>query len=95
MAATFEYVGGYYANQQINVVGEVNTSAISNMQVPMFLVDGMKEDLNPVYLNLNKPWHLQKKFVDKWVGIRLICDNTRNNLVNLYSVSVGARKYYR
>ena len=95
MAANFEYIGGYYANQQVNVVGEVNTSAISTMQVPMFLVDGMNENINPVYLNLNKPWHLQKKFVDKWVGIRLICDNRRNNLVNLYSVSVGARKYHR
>ena len=34
------------------------------------------------FIDLNKTWDKQKKFTDKWVGIRLICDNKQNNLLN-------------
>jgi hypothetical protein len=37
----------------------------------------------------------RRKFIDKWIGIRLIYDNITNNLLNLYSTSVEARKMYR
>ena len=36
-----------------------------------------------------------KKFVDKFLAIRLIISNSANNLVNLYSTNVGARKFLR
>ena len=78
-----------------NVVGDLTDIVSSAPQLPMFNVEGMYEPQNLEYLDLEKPWNLQKKFVDKWIGIRLICDNSRNNLVNLYSASVGARKYHR
>jgi hypothetical protein len=61
----------------------------------MFTVDGMSELVNNSYIDLNKTWDKQRKFTDKWVGIRLICDNKQNNLLNLYSTSVGARKVHR
>ena len=62
----------------------------------------MNENINNTYLNLlpttnqnHKRWFERKKFMDKWAGIRLICDNNQNNLLNLYSTNVGARKFYR
>jgi len=36
----------------------------------------------------------KRKFVDKWIAIRLICKQSRN-IVNLLSTSVGIRKYHR
>ena len=95
MSRLLDYTTDYYTNGLTNVVGELTDSVSSTGHIPMFYVDGMHEIQNLDYLNLDKPWNLQKKFVDKWIGIRLICDNTRNNLVNLYSAAVEARKYNR
>ena len=61
----------------------------------MFDVAGMTETPNSAYLDMAKTWDKQRKFTDKWLGIRLICDNKQNNLVNLYSTSVGSRKVHR
>ena len=61
----------------------------------MFDVAGMVEAPNGAYLNMAKTWDKQRKFMDKWLGIRLIYDNKQNNLLNLYSTSVGARKVHR
>ena len=36
-----------------------------------------------------------RKFVDKYLAIRLIISNSGNNLVNLYSTEVGVRKFLR
>tara|TARA_R110001592_G_scaffold298911_1_gene569726 strand:+ start:2481 stop:9389 length:6909 start_codon:yes stop_codon:yes gene_type:complete len=35
-----------------------------------------------------------RKFVDKWIGLRLIC-SSREKIVNLLSTKVGTRKYHR
>jgi len=86
----------YYAPYLDNVVGEYSDGTItSSVLSPMFKSDGMDESQNLEYLDLDKAWNLQKKFVDKWIGVRLICNNNRNNLVNLYSTTVAARKTYR
>jgi len=61
----------------------------------MFYVDGMNEVANTFYTNAAKPWHQQKKFIDTFLGIRLIGDNLNKNLVTLYSTSVAMRKYNR
>ena len=61
----------------------------------MFIYNGMSKTANPLYLNLTKTWNLQKKFIDKWVGIRLIYNNISNNLLNLYSTDVAVRKMHR
>ena len=63
--------------------------------VSMFTVQGMYEDINSFYIHYSKPWHQQKKFIDTYIGIRLINDNSRKILVNLYSTSVAMRKYNR
>ena len=47
------------------------------------------------YINLDKPWHQQKKFVDTYLGIRVISNNLNGNFVNLYSFTAGMRKYLR
>ena len=57
----------------------------------MWIHSGMSEFLNPLILNVNNP---RRKFVDKWIALRLICRN-KNNIVNLLSTKVGTRKYHR
>ena len=61
----------------------------------MFTVDGMSEILNTSYIDLTKTWNTQRKFMDKWQGIRLICDNSQNNLLNLYTAAAVVRKTYK
>lgn len=79
-----------------NVAGGTNSGTLTTSHTnTMFLVDGMSETLNPNYFDACKAWNLQKKFTDKWIGIRLICSNYENNLLNLYSTSVEQRKFYR
>ena len=60
----------------------------------MFIYDGMFKTINPLFLDLTKNWNLQRKFIDKWVGIRLIYNNISNNSVNLYATDIGVRKTY-
>ena len=86
----------YYTSTNPNVIGGLNigtltTSTINNM----FIYDGMFKTINPLYLDLNKSWDQKRKFMDKWVGIRLIYDNITNNLLNLYSTSTSTRKAFR
>ena len=95
MSALVSSISGYHTPHLLNVVGEYTNSVETAIPKPMFIVDGMHELQNLEYINLDKPWYTQRKFVDKWIGVRLICDNSRNNLVNLYSTSVEARKHYR
>ena len=86
----------YYMSPNTNIIGGINTGTLkTSSSVPMFTVDGMQETVNDSYIDTGKTWDKQKKFTDKWLGIRLICDNKQNNLLNLYSTSVGARKVYR
>ena len=80
----------YIKNDVINA-GTITTSSTNNM----FVYDGMLKTINPAYIDLGKNWNLQKKFIDKWIGIRLIYDNISNNSLNLYSTNVAVRKMYR
>jgi len=79
------------SDNQYNVSGGFNT----NVQAPtpdlMFLGEGV---INPAILNTAKPWHEQKKFIDKFFAVRLIGQGN-NNLVNLYSASATLRKSSR
>jgi hypothetical protein len=61
----------------------------------MFRVDGMNETINAGFRDVNKSWHKQRKFRDKWLGIRLKYDNVTKKLINLYSTNVAAKKFYR
>ena len=96
MAALSVNTNTYYMSSSTNLLGGTNTGTITTSSTEnMFTVDGMNETVNTSYIDLNKTWDKQRKFTDKWVGIRLICDNKQNNLLNLYSTSVGARKVHR
>jgi len=96
MAAVSTNTNSYYMSPNINLVGGINTGTVTTSSInSMFDVAGMVETPNGAYLNMGKSWDQQRKFTDKWVGIRLICDNKQNNLLNLYSTSVGARKVHR
>ena len=79
-----------------NVIGGTNTGTITTSSInPMFIISGMNEDVNADYMDFDKRWPNRRKFIDKWVGIRLIYDNISNNLLNLYSTNVVIRKLYR
>ena len=67
------------------------------MWEPMFNVDGMSETINTDYLKdyEDRNWWESRKFIDKWVGIRLTCKNNQNILLNLYSTNIVVRKYNR
>ena len=96
MAALSTNTSSYYMSTNTNLIGGTNTGTITTSSTNrMFTVDGMSETINSSYIDLGKTWDQQRKFTDKWVGIRLICDNKQNNLLNLYSTSVGARKVHR
>jgi hypothetical protein len=74
---------------QINVHGDLYTGTYTTSNTEtMFLSEGV---LNPNYLDLNKPWYEQRKFVDKFLGIRLISNNQAKNLINLYTAKAAYR----
>jgi hypothetical protein len=54
----------------------------------MFTSEGV---INSVYINPTKLWYERKKFVDKFIGIRLIYNNQTRNLINLYGVTAASR----
>jgi hypothetical protein len=74
---------------QIDVQGDdyVGTTSYSNT-ASMFLSEGI---INNGYIDNNKNWYEKKKFVDKFIGVRLIANNKSKSLINLYSVSVNFR----
>ncbi len=79
-----------------SVAGTNITSTLtSSTGQSMFTFDGMTETINGVFINAAKSWDRQRKFTDKWVGIRLKYDNITKKLINLYSTEVAAKKFYR
>ena len=60
--------------------------------VTMFTSEGT---VNPTYINTTKSWYEQKRFVDHYLGIRLINDNSTTNLVYLYAAGTKHRKSSR
>ena len=74
---------------QINVHNDLYTGTYAPGGVtPMFTSEGI---INPSYLDLTKPWHQQRKFVDKFLGVRLISNNQAKNLINLYTAKASYR----
>ena len=88
--------GGYYMSTNTNIIGGTNIGTITSSSInTMFITDGMSEIVNPLYIDTLKQWQEKKKFIDKWAGIRLICNNISNNLLNLYAASAVVRKTYK
>ena len=81
------------ANEQLNVQDMFNqgsTTAPNN--IPMFTQEGI---INNNYINPDKSWYNQKRFVDHYLGVRLINDNLAGNLVYLYSAGTKFRQSFR
>lgn len=99
MSALATDTSSYYMQGTVtnpNIIGGTNAGTITTSSTQsMFTVDGMSKNINAGYLDLAKSWDQQRKFIDKWIGIRLIYDNISNNLLNLYSTNVGVRKMNR
>ncbi len=58
----------------------------------MFTDEGV---VNPTYIDNNKQWYDQRRFVDHYLGVRLICDNSSGNLVHLFAAGTKHRKSFR
>jgi len=46
-------------------------------------------------LDVSKPWYEQRRFIDKYITLRLEADNLSNKYLYLYEVSAAARASYR
>jgi hypothetical protein len=78
---------------QINVQNDAYTGTNApGGSVPMFTSEGV---INPLYLDTAKPWYEQRKFIDKFLGIRLISNNRAQNLINLYTAKASYRSSSR
>ena len=99
LAALAVNASAYYTPGNPNVVGGISTGTLTTSStIPMFTITGMVEEPTAAYSILPpavKPFQLRKKFIDKWIGIRLIYNNISNNLINLHSTAIGAKKLYR
>jgi len=89
------FAGSNFGVPGASVAGTNLTSVETTTPNTMFSVTGMNETINPLFINLAKSWDKQRKFSDKWLGIRLIFSNSKKNLINLYSTDVAAKKFYR
>lgn len=78
---------------QVDVQDNVyNGTTVPATDRPMFLSEGVT---NPYYISSLKPWHEQRKFVDKFLAVRLISNNQAQNLINLYTAKATYRISYR
>jgi hypothetical protein len=87
--------GSNFGVPGVNVAGTTTQTVETTTINSMFIVDGMSETINDNFIDSTKMWNRQKKFTDKWLGIRLICSNSDKNLINLYATDVAAKKFYR
>jgi hypothetical protein len=92
---TGPYSGSNYNIPNANIMGNQNTGALTHVPIPNLLVDGMNETANPGYLDLSKPWYEQRKFTGRYMSVKLICDNTARNWVNLLAVNSEVKAYIR
>ena len=89
------HAGSNFGVTGANVAGTITQSVETTTLNTMFTVSGMSETINNSFIDTAKVWNKQKKFTDKWVGIRLISSNSDQNLINLYATDVAAKKFYR
>tara|TARA_R100000951_G_scaffold94695_4_gene83530 strand:- start:23598 stop:28484 length:4887 start_codon:yes stop_codon:yes gene_type:complete len=89
------FTGSNFGVPGASVAGTTLTSVETTTTNTMFNIDGMNETINNSFIDATKSWNKQRKFSDKWVGIRLKYSNSKKNLINLYSTNVAAKKFYR
>mgnify|MGYP003624714663 FL=1 len=77
------------ANVQENFTTGVDAAT---QALTMFTDEGI---VNTSYIDPNKQWYDQRRFVDHYLGIRLICNNSEKNLVHLFAAGTKHRKSFR
>ena len=77
------------ANVQDNFTTEVQAPT---QTITMFTDEGV---VNSAYIDSNKQWYDQRRFVDHYLGVRLICNNSTGNLVYLFAAGTKHRKSFR
>ena len=77
------------ANVQENFTTGVDAAT---QALTMFTDEGV---VNPIYIDNNKQWYDQRRFVDHYLGVRLICNNSSKNLVHLFAAGTKHRKSFR
>lgn len=83
----------YINSGKPNVVDKFTTTIEApTSSESMFLEEGV---VNPDYIDATKPWHMQKRFVDNFMGVRLSNDNSSTNLLYLYAAGTKFRKSNR
>ena len=93
MSATTSLTNNSLVTGIINVQGTYTTGVVNNLDAtPMFEEEGV---INTSYLNTNKSWFDQRRLVDNYLAIRLISDNSENNLIYLYSAGTKNRPSFR
>jgi len=89
------HTGSNYGVPGANVAGGMTTQVVTTQESNMFTTDGMSETINTSFINTSKSWDKKRKFIDKWVGIRLIYSNSTRNLIYLYATDVAAKSFVR
>lgn len=77
------------ANVQENFITGVEAAT---QALTMFTDEGI---VNASYIDPNKQWYDQRRFVDHYLGVRLICNNSEKNLVHLFAAGTKHRKSFR
>lgn len=75
----------------------ISLNTLTNTPASKFNIDGMNITQNLGYLDLTKPYHERKKFIDKYLGVRLL-DKTGiadRKVIYLYLADTSKRKVYR
>jgi hypothetical protein len=81
------------ANGQLNVQDLFNEGSTTiSPTTTMFTEEGV---INNDYIDTNKSWYNQKRFIDHYLGVRLINNNQEGNLVYLYSAGTKFRQSFR
>ena len=81
------------ANNQLNVHDVFNVGSTTSLtDRSMFTEEGV---INAAYIDNTKQWYNHKKFVDHFLGVRLISDNLERNLIYLYSAGTKFRQSFR
>ncbi len=91
---------GWHFNEfRDDAIGVVNSSGtqLSSQTLDMFLYDGMNITQNTNFLDLNKTFNKRKKFVDRYLGVRLLdkSSSSNRNFISLYLADTSKRKSYR
>ena len=78
-------------------VANVQDNFITGVEAPTQTVTMFTEEgvVNTQYIDDNKQWYDQQRFIDHYLGVRLICNNSAGTLVHLYAAGTKHRKSFR